>query len=202
MMPSDNSAPPGRPREFETDTAVEAAMQVFWTRGYHSTSLIDLIDGTGLSRGSLYKAFGDKRGLFLVALERYTAGASERLFHTLQQPGSAKAAIHATLMHFAQLSSADQGQRGCMLVATASEMLPHDAGIAACVQTMFNRMGNAYAAAITRGQASGEIAPHHDAQTLARLIICLTQGMRAVGKTGTEKTQMVAVVNAAMALLD
>ena len=202
MRPSDHSAPPGRPREFETDAAVEAAMQVFWTRGYNNTSLGDLIDGTGLSRGSLYKAFGDKRGLFLVAFERYASGASEGLIHGLQQPGSAKAAIRATLMRFAQLSSADEGQRGCMLVATAAEMVPHDAGIAAAVQAMFNRMLNAYAAAIARGQANGEIPPRHDAQTLARLIVCLTQGMRAVGKPGAEKADMAAVVNAAMALLD
>ncbi|MFX5776960.1 helix-turn-helix domain-containing protein, partial [Acinetobacter baumannii] len=55
MSTSDHSSGPGRPREFEIDAAVESAMQVFWTRGYHGTSLVDLIDGTGLSRGSLYK---------------------------------------------------------------------------------------------------------------------------------------------------
>ncbi|WP_457825768.1 TetR/AcrR family transcriptional regulator, partial [Staphylococcus aureus] len=76
----------------------------FWTRGYHGTSLVDLIDGTGLSRGSLYKAFGDKHGLFLDALDRYIAQSLERLLGTLQRPGSAKAAIRKTLMGLAEMS--------------------------------------------------------------------------------------------------
>jgi TetR/AcrR family transcriptional repressor of nem operon len=199
--PTTNTTP-GRPREFEIDDAVESAMQVFWSRGYHGTSLMDLIDGTGLSRGSLYKAFGDKHGLFIAALERYFSESSAPLFHTLQKPGPVKAAIRETLIRFAQLSSAADGLRGCMLVATATEMVPHDAGVAECVKAMFDRMRDAYAAAIARGQAGGEIPAHHDAQALAGLIVCLTQGMRAVGKTGAAEKQMTAVVNAAMALLD
>lgn len=202
MTTSGGFAAPGRPREFEIDDAIESAMQVFWTRGYNGTSLIDLIDGTGLSRGSLYKAFGDKRGLFLVALDRYFSVTSAGLFQTLQKPGPVKAAIRETLIRFAQISSAEDGLRGCMLVATATEMVPHDEGVADCVKAMFDRMRNAYAAAIARGQASGEIPARHDAQTLAGLIVCLTQGMRAVGKTGAAAKQMTAVVNAAMALLD
>ena len=60
-----------RPREFEPAEAVEKAMQVFWQHGYEDASLPDLLNGMGLTRGSLYKAFGDKRQLFLRALERY-----------------------------------------------------------------------------------------------------------------------------------
>lgn len=202
MTPSPYSTTPGRPREFDIDEAVESAMQVFWTRGYNGTSLVDLIEGTGLSRGSLYKAFGDKHGLFLAALERYTSGAGEDLFRTLQKSGPVKALIRETLRRFAQISSGVDGLRGCMLVATATEMLPHDADVAPCVAAMFDRMRNAYAAAIERGQAAGEIPRRHDAQTLARLIVCLTQGMRATGKAGATRKEMTAVVDSAMALLD
>ena len=66
---------PGRPREFDIDEAVESAILVFKSRGYHGTSVQDLTEGTGLARGSLYKAFHDKRTLFLAALDHYTAGA-------------------------------------------------------------------------------------------------------------------------------
>lgn len=202
MTPSEHPAAPGRPREFEVDDAVESAMQVFWTHGYNGTSLVDLIDGTGLSRGSLYKAFGDKRGLFLAALERYTEGSSAGLFAILRQPLPAKAVIRASLTRFAQLSSAEEGLRGCMLVATATEMVPHDAGIAASVHAMFERMRTAYAGVIADGQARGEIPAHRDARTLASAIVCLTQGMRAVGKAGATQQDMDAVADAAMALLD
>src|ERR671923_2175460 len=76
----------GRPREFDPDEAIECAMGVFWSSGYHATSLPDLLEATNLSRGSLYAAFGDKHGLFLRALDRYIDDALERVERELD-PG-------------------------------------------------------------------------------------------------------------------
>ena len=69
----------GRPRGFDTEVAVERAMTVFWSRGYHGTALPDLLSATRLSRGSLYAAFGGKHALFLRALDRYIADALARI---------------------------------------------------------------------------------------------------------------------------
>src|SRR5580692_13025214 len=71
--------PRGRPRSFDMEAAVERAMGVFWSRGYHATALPDLLRATKLSRGSLYAAFGDKHSLFLRALDRYIADALTRM---------------------------------------------------------------------------------------------------------------------------
>jgi TetR/AcrR family transcriptional regulator, transcriptional repressor for nem operon len=202
MPVSSSSSVQGRPREFEIDDAVESAMQVFWSRGYHGTSLVDLIDGTGLSRGSLYKAFGDKHGLFIAALQRYIAGASERLSETLRKSASAKMAIREMLTYFAGLSCAEEGQRGCLLLATATEMVPHDAEIAAYVESIYNHMRHEYAVAIKRGQSNGEISAALDAQATAGLIVCIANGMRVLGKTGVTKREINAVVDTAMTLLD
>lgn len=202
MTSKDISAAPGRPREFELDEAIESAMQVFWSHGYNGTSLVDLLEGTGLSRGSLYKAFGDKQALFLAALERYTAAASARLSHALQQPGPTKPLIREMLLRYAQISSGVEGLRGCMLVAAATELLPHDVRAAQCVRRLFAHMRADCAATIKRGQEQGDISRRHDAQALASLIVCLTQGMRVVGKAGGSQEEMNAVADAAMALLD
>src|ERR1700744_133133 len=80
-MSNQNQAtlPRGRPRSFDEEAAVERAMGVFWTRGYHATALPDLLRATRLSRGSLYAAFGDKHSLFLQALDRYIADAVARI---------------------------------------------------------------------------------------------------------------------------
>lgn len=177
-------------------------MQVFWSNGYNGTSLPDLIEGTGLSRGSLYKAFGDKKGLFLAALDQYIARARERVASTLQGPGPAKDAIRQALLRYAQIASGAVGQRGCLLVATATEMVSQDAEMAERVRAMFVWLQDAFARAIERGQAEGDIAADQDSQVLARLLLCLTQGMRAVGKAGAAKKDMVAVVEAAMRILE
>src|SRR5580658_10217302 len=92
----------GRPREFDLDAAVLDAIEVFRARGYHGASVQDLTDGTGIARGSLYKAFHDKRTLFLAALDHYTAASLRRVGDTLSRPGSARAAIRVALMGYAR----------------------------------------------------------------------------------------------------
>ena len=91
-IPLPDRAGPGRPREFDLDDALRDASEVFRAHGYHGTSVQDLTEGTGLARGSLYKAFRDKRTLFLAALDQSIAGSLQRIGDNLAQPGSAKAA--------------------------------------------------------------------------------------------------------------
>lgn len=176
-------------------------MEVFWDRGYEGASLPDLIDGTGQSRGSLYKAFGDKKGLLLAALDQYMAEGLKATAELLNQPGSAKAAIRAALLRYVPLSSGATGRRGCLVVAMATEMAAHDVDIAERTGRMFRRLQQLYASAIVRGQASGEI-PDRDEQAMARFLVCQIQGMRVLGKTGVVEADMVAVVDEIMRVLD
>jgi len=191
----------GRPREFALDVAARDAMNVFWDRGYEGASLPDLIEGTGLSRGSLYKAFGDKKGLLLAALDLYMDQGLQATADLLSRPGSAKEAIRASLMRLAALSSGKAGRRGCLIVAMATEVGMHDKDIAERTGRMFRRLQQLYAGAIARGQASGEIAPR-DPQLLAQFLVCQIQGMRVVGKTGVPEADMIALADTAMLLLD
>lgn len=192
----------GRPREFDIDAAVRDAMNVFWTQGYQGTSLPDLIEGTGLSRGSLYKAFGDKKALFLRALDHYTSNGLKALGETLATTGSAKDAIRVSLLRYARLASDDNGRRGCLVMATAAEMTQHDAEIAARIERMFHRMQDLYTSVIIKGQAGGEIPANRDEHDLARFLLCQIEGMRVLGKTGASEQQMEAVVDVVMRSLD
>jgi len=192
---------PGRPREFDLDDAARAAMDVFWDRGFEGASLPDLIAGTGQSRGSLYKAFGDKKGLLLAALDQYTATGLQATAELLAQPGSARAAIRAALLRLAGLSSGEAGRRGCLVVSMATEMANHDPDIAQRTAAMFRRLQQLYAGAIVRGQASGEIRAG-DEQAMARFIVIQIQGMRVLGKTGASEAEMIDMVEHTMRLLD
>ena len=114
--------PRGRPRSFDIDVAVERAMNVFWSTGYHGTSLPDLLEATSLSRGSLYAAFGDKHGLFLRALNRYIEDALARLGAELNSSKGALAGVRKCLAGYVDRASAANGKRGCLVVATAMEL--------------------------------------------------------------------------------
>jgi len=199
--PNPERALPGRPREFDIDEAVENAILVFRARGYHGTSVQDLTEGTGLARGSLYKAFHDKRTLFLAALDHYTAASLRRVGDALGQPGSALDAIRETLMGYARRATAGQGQQGCLITAAAMEMMPEDAEVGALIARMFRRMQDLFAAAVIRGQSAGEISADLDERAIARMLVCTIQGLRVLGKTGPSEREMAEVVETALRCL-
>ncbi|WP_158813621.1 TetR/AcrR family transcriptional regulator [Methylocapsa sp. S129] len=189
---------PGRPREFDIDAAVADAIEVFRAHGYHGTSVQDLTEGTGLARGSLYKAFHDKRSLFLAALDHYTAGSLQRVGDALAQPGSARAAIREALMGYARRAAEGQGRQGCLITAAAMEMMPGDVEVSVLITRMFRRMQDLFAAAVIRGQTAGEIPRDYDERAIARLLLCTVQGLRVLGKTGPSESEMAEVVDVAL----
>lgn len=190
----------GRPREFELEEAARDAMNVFWDLGYEAASLPDLIAGTGLSRGSLYKAFGDKKGLLLAALDLYTADGLKATADILSQPGSVSEAIRASLLRYAALSWGEKGRRGCLVVSLTTEMAARDEQVAERTGRMFRRLQQLYAAAIVRGQVDGEL-PECDEQAVARFLVCQIEGMRVLGKTGASEEEMRAVVDCTMRVI-
>jgi TetR/AcrR family transcriptional repressor of nem operon len=192
---------PGRPREFVPDDVVRRAMDVFRVNGYTDTSLTDLIEGTGLSRGSLYKAFGDKRSLFLAALDVYMADNIEQLDRNLAAaPGTA--GIRAALVVMAGACALDAGLLGCMVVASTTELAARDEEVRARLTRTFERLGQLLEHAIMIAQRMGEIGPHKDSGALSRFLLCTIEGMSVLGKTGRSHQEMIEIVDVAMTALD
>ncbi len=174
-------------------------MGVFWSCGYYSTSLPDLLEATNLSRGSLYAAFGDKHRLFLRALDRYIDDALERVDNELDSRKNALAGVRACLAGYVDRTSGVAGKRGCLLVASAMELAAHDTEVEQRVRRFFKAMETRLGEALTRAQAAGELADGVEPASAARLLLCLFEGMRVVGKTGPDRT---AVRAAAETLID
>ncbi|MCV3768216.1 TetR/AcrR family transcriptional regulator [Rhizobium sp. TRM95796] len=177
-------------------------MGVFWDRGYHDASLPDLLEGMELSRGSFYKAFVDKRGVYLRALDVYIEDAIRKLGEILHTNPSPKAAIREAFLRQVEESSGKQGLRGCFVVLSAVEMLPADEEVSARIARLFRRLQDLYAAAIIRAQALGEIDRGLDERTLARFLVCQIQGMRVLGKAGADREDTRAMVDFALKPLD
>lgn len=169
-------------------------MNVFWSRGYHGTSLPDLLRATELSRGSLYAAFGDKHRLFLLSLDRYITHALTRLETELDGQKSALAGVRKCLASYADRTSGIAGKRGCLVVATAMELAAHDIEVEQRLRHFFGALEKRLAEALARAQAGGELASGVEPRTAARLLVCLVEGMRVVGKTGADRAVSEAVV--------
>ncbi|WP_259664351.1 TetR/AcrR family transcriptional regulator [Rhizobium bangladeshense] len=191
----------GRPREFELDDAVRKAMDVFWDRGYHDASLPDLLEGMDLSRGSFYKAFADKRGVYLRALDAYIEDAIRTVGETLRSNPSPKAAIREAFSQQVHFSSGKEGLRGCFVVLAAVEMLPGDEEVSARISRLFRRLQDLYAATIIRAQAAGEIDSGLDERAFARFLVCQIQGMRVLGKAGADREETRAMIDLALKVL-
>ena len=188
--------PRGRPRSFDVEAAVERAMGVFWSRGYHATALPDLLRATKLSRGSLYAAFGDKHSLFLRALDRYIADALTRMdieFDPRREPVDA---LRAYLAGYVDRTSGAIGRRGCLLVATAMELAGHDADVEGRIRSFFKAMEAKVAGAFSRAKVAGELATGVEPTSAARILVCFVEGLRVIGKTGPARTTSQATADA------
>ncbi|MBB5415022.1 TetR/AcrR family transcriptional regulator [Paraburkholderia atlantica] len=176
----------GRPREFDVDHTIERAMQVFWTLGYQGTSLPDLMQATGLSRGSLYAAFGDKHGLFLLALDHYIVQALKRLDFELASGRKALAGLKACMDGYVERTNGAAGKRGCLVVATAMELAAHDHEVSNRIAYFFRAMETRLANALKRAQKEGDLGRNVSPEAAAHVLVCFLEGLRVVRKTGIE----------------
>jgi TetR/AcrR family transcriptional repressor of nem operon len=191
----------GRPREFDIDTALDKSVRLFRERGYHATSIADLTEAMELASGSVYKAFKDKRAVFLAAFDREGKTRREKLRRLLSTAKSGRDRIRVALTFIAESSHGMEGKRGCLIVGTAVELATFDAEVAQRVTAALRQSETLMVDLIGQGQVDGSISVAIDRKVTARLMLCLLQGMRVIGKTGRSRKEMMAVADAAMKLL-
>ncbi|MFM0736226.1 TetR/AcrR family transcriptional regulator [Paraburkholderia xenovorans] len=191
----------GRPREFDTNTVLTSASQVFWNHGYHATSIDDLCKATGLLRGSLYGVFGDKHGIMLAALDHYAEGSVARLAERLNAPVSAEEALRNALLHYARVACALSGERSCFITNTALEMQSGDEELRTRVAAIQRRMATLLAASVIRGQASGAFNSTLDEKAVGDFLLCVMQGLRVLGRVAHTEDALIGIVDVAMRAL-
>ena len=145
----------GRKKNYDRDTLIEKAMEIFRHHGFAGTSTQMLVDGLQVNRFSLYAEFGNKQALFDAALERYDKQVVERNFGPLETPTAGIEEIRALLEFYASASSGPASGRGCLLCNTAVEFGPADPSGAEFVQRYFKRLSNAFCKALNNAQSKG-----------------------------------------------
>lgn len=191
----------GRPREFDIEEVTRAAANVFWEQGYHATSIETLCQSTGLFRASLYGAFGDKHGLLVAAFDQYSQGAITRLKERLASGKTAADGLRAGLLYYTRVVANLSGRHGCFITNTAIELLPSDDTMREHVQATLRSIASHLAAAVVRGQQSGEFDRALDEQAVATFLLSLIQGLRVLGKLDYEEKDLAAAVDLAMRVL-
>lgn len=180
----------GRPRQFDEDHALDAAMRAFWTKGYEATSLSDLTEATGLHRGSLYQAFGDKHQLFVRSLKRYLAEMRRQKAAAMRAAPTPVAGIR--LVSHAMVDMADDDHecpKGCMALNAVVEMGPHDPVIQQLLTEHTMYMRQSLTDAIAEAQAAGEVDDSRSPEILTGLLMTFMAGLATTMKAFVTKDQ-------------
>ncbi|MCL8013515.1 TetR/AcrR family transcriptional regulator [Streptomyces sp. AS02] len=192
-----------RTKEFDPEAALQAALELFWRRGYEATSMSDLVEHLGIGRASIYATFGNKHELYLKALERYDRAGLPPIVRELSQPGPALPAVRALVRRYAAEASDERLRlNGCMVTNAAAELAPHDPAAARSVERNWDQLETVLHSTLVRARAQGELPADRDPLTLARLLLVLLQGVRVVGKASSDPARVRDAAEQALALLD
>lgn len=186
-----------RTKEFDPDVVIRAAMDLFWRKGYETTSMQDLVDHLGIGRGSIYATFGSKHDLFLLALDRYAEESGDGVLERFGRPGPVLPAVREFVR--VVLDEALTEQKGCLITNTAVECAA-DRPIARRVESTWDGLETAIAGALVRARGQGELAADRDPRALARFLVTLMQGLKVMAKVPDER-RMRDAVDQALTLL-
>ncbi len=191
-----------RPKEFNPDETLERAMHVFWHKGYEATSIEDLLEAMDINRGSLYDTFGDKRQLFLKAMDRYCCVFAGEKFSVLEQPGPALPVLRRFIVGMVEGALADPQRRGCLVANTAMELAPHEKDIAGKVSQALKMAEDAFHNLLSRANQQGELPSDKDPRALASFLTTMMQGTIVMIKAGAFPETVKRTVQTALTILD
>jgi len=180
----------GRPRQFDEDQVLDAAMRTFWANGYEYTSLTDLLAATGLHKGSLYQSFGDKHRLFVTSLKRYLEGMRARKNALLRASASPLQGLRDVAHGMVDFACDDERHRnGCMAINTLIEMAPRDAEIEQVMTQHMALMKESLIVQVNAAQQAGEVDQDRDPEAVALLLMTFMAGLAATMKGPLEPEQ-------------
>jgi len=179
-----------RPKEFEPQEALDKAMHQFWAKGYHDTSIRDLVERTGVNYYGLYAAFESKHGLFLAALDQYRDTVTAEIGEVLKRPGPALATVKDAFERLLALMKTRDGHVGCMMCNTAVEVAPYDADAAAKVQAHMTLLQARLRTKLLEGRESGELGKDADIDALAEFLATTAYSLGLLVRSGADDARL------------
>ena len=176
-------------------------MELFWSNGYESTGVKELLGAMNIGRQSLYDTFGDKRGLYLASIEHYSGCVTQQIVDGLTDRGSPLENIRGVLNELANPSEATR-RRGCLLTNTLVEAAPHDEQIAQLANQVLGRIESAFYTALKSAIGAGELSRETPARKLARYFSGCVQGLMVLWKTSQSRKPLQDFAEVSLSVLD
>jgi TetR/AcrR family transcriptional regulator, transcriptional repressor for nem operon len=190
-----------RPKAFAEQDALHAAMETFWQKGYHHTSMQDLVAAMGINRASMYDTFGDKHTLYKLALGYYRDLNCADMAEAIAGAKTTRAKLRSLLDRLVAETLADRDHRGCFMTNAALEMLPHYADVQAIVCGNFEQLDSTIRTLVQEGISRGEFRADLPVNEVVPFLLSQIAGIRVLGKTTQDAGTLQAVVDMAMGVL-
>lgn len=188
-------------KSFNIDKAIESAMILFWEKGYSDSSMTNLLDVTGLTKGSFYNAFGSKRDLFLKALLKYDQDMRRSALQKLIAMDDPKKAIEAFFDTNIRETAGDCDKKGCFIINTSLDLASHDKDIQKIVTKAFSETENFFKQMIKLGQERGDISKTINPDDTAKSLVGTLVAIRVLGRGVYDKADLQALSEQAANLL-
>jgi TetR/AcrR family transcriptional regulator, transcriptional repressor for nem operon len=189
----------GRPRTFDETEVVSRATELFWTNGYEATSVAELSAELGVHPGSLYRTFGDKRALFLRALDHYRDAWARRLGPLLCSGGPVLPKVRAVFVTYIKQASGSGPARGCLVANSAGELMPGDAQVGARLAETLAIVEQGFREGLSLAVEQGELDADPDqVDEHAMMLTTLLEGLQVRLKVESDPGRLVRAVDAAL----
>jgi TetR/AcrR family transcriptional repressor of nem operon len=188
-------------KQFDRDEALDSAMATFWTRRYEAASIDDLVAATGIGRGSLYGTFGDKRRLFLKALDRYWDAVVQDMTAQVSDPDPRRA-LERMFEALIRRTSDPKVPRGCLITNTSIESCSLGDEVARKISQRLGEQETGIYRVLRKAQACGALSSALDARALARFFLGVAWGINAVNRTVADPEMLRDMVRVAMSVWD
>ncbi len=188
-------------KSFDENEAIGKAMKVFWRKGFEPTSMADLIAGMGITRGSLYNAFGGKEQLFVKALEKYDRDNRRAMLAELEAMDDPQRAITAFFDGLVAETVADAEKKGCFLVNTASELSSQGDEVKHIVRNGLREVEAFFRRSVEVAQARQQLPRALDPEATAKGLMALVIAIRVLGRGMFDEAGLRAIANQAQRLL-
>jgi AcrR family transcriptional regulator len=187
----------GRPREFDVDEALAAALAVFWSKGYEGASLTELTEAMGITRPSLYAAFGNKEALFRKALDLYEREKLAYIGEAMRAP-TARGVAERLLRGSLENQMSECGPRGCLGVIGSMACGAEAESIRAEVIARGASARAAIVERFERAKAEGDLPGHVDVEGLTAYLLAILQGMAVQAGSGARREQLEALIDTSL----
>lgn len=188
-------------KSFDMDETVDKATEIFWAKGYETTSLSDLTKAMGINKGSFYNAFGSKKDLFLRSLLKYHREKHLAMLSRLKKKEDPQAAIEDLFGWLVHQSMQDKQRKGCLLVNTALDLPNHDPDIEDAIKKGFAELEGFFQEQIELGIAQGSITSKVDPVTATQGLVALVVGLRVLARGVFSAKQLLGIKSQAIDLI-